>query len=134
MIGLAGFCVFSSLGCVTRPAPRPGVLDMRGWDLLGRRQVNFQADHDVIVVTGARGDFSRLLMVVRDNPVEIFDIKITFGNNETWSPATRLIFGEGTMSRIVDLPGARRVIRRIDFFYKSLRTGSERAEVEVWGR
>jgi hypothetical protein len=122
------------MGCLPRLAPSPGALDVRGWDLLGRREVNFRSDRDTMVVTRARGEFSRIMIVVRDGAVELFDVKLTFGNNETWSPSTRLVFGEGTASRAIDLPGARRVIRRIDFFSKSLKPGLDRAVVEVWGR
>jgi hypothetical protein len=65
-------------------------------------------------------------------------VKITFGNGETFSPNTRLLFSAGTMSRVIDLPGSARIIRRIDFFYRStggvIATGANKATVHVYGR
>jgi len=56
-------------------------------------------------------------------------------NRQDWSPATRLIFGQDTPSRIIDVPGADRVIRRVDFYYRSLGVaGGGRAIVELWGK
>jgi len=122
------------VACASRPAPTPGMLDTSGWELLGRRQVNFSADRDVVVVTAARGAFTRLMVVVRDQALEMFDIRVTFRNGDRFSPATRLVFGEDTRSRIIDLPGGRRIVKRIDFAYKSVGAARERALVEIWGK
>jgi len=122
------------IACASRPAPTPGMLDTSGWELLGRRQVNFTVDHDVVVVSAAQGKFNRLMIVVRDHALEMFNIKVTFGSGQDFSPATQLIFGENSRSRIIDLPGQRRIIKRIDFAYRSLGAGFDRADVEVWGR
>jgi hypothetical protein len=66
--------------------------------------------------------------------VEIFNVKVIFENGETWSPSARLVFGENSRSQVIDFPGVKRVIRRIDFWYKSLGVGFDRADIEVWGK
>lgn len=89
------------------------------WEHLGVRPVDFRVDHDA-VLAGRQGAFRAIRLDVEGGNLEMFNIKITFGNGETFSPATRLLFSAGTMSRVIDLPGEARIIRRIDFFYRSL--------------
>jgi hypothetical protein len=117
------------------PALTPGAVD---WDHLGMRQVDFRVDHDAVVAVG-RGTFRSIRIDVEGGDLELFDIKVTFGSGETFSPATRLYFREGTRSRVIDLPGAARIIRRVDFFYRSVFGGGaggagERATVHLYGR
>ena len=98
------------------------------------RAVDFRVDHDVIVAAGD-GAFRAIRIDVEGGDLEMFDVKLSFGNGETFSPATRLYFREGTRSRMIDLPGDARIIRRIDFFYRSAAFGAPgRAIVHVYGR
>jgi hypothetical protein len=111
--------------------------DQAGWDEIGVQQVDFRADHDVIRPTG-RGRFRRIRFVVEGGDIEMFNIRVTLGDGERFSPPTRLHFGEHSRSRDIDLPGAARIIRRIDFFYRSVRVrgrgrGQGRATVRVYG-
>src|SRR2546427_2075541 len=57
---------------------------------------------------------------------ELFEVKITFGDGETFSPATRLYFKENSRSRTIDLPGAARIIRRDR---KSTRLNSSHSQI-----
>ncbi|MBN1939702.1 MAG: hypothetical protein JW843_08950 [Candidatus Aminicenantes bacterium] len=134
ILSLAFLAAAAFASCASNPAPASGVLDTRGWELLGRRQVNFSADHDALTVTAAKGAFSRLMIVVRDRALEMYDLKVVFSNGEIYPPPSRLVFGRDTRSRTIDLPGRKRVIRRIDFAYRSLGSGLDRADVEVWGK
>ena len=107
--------------------------DQAGWDQIGVQQVDFRADHDVIRPAGA-GRFRSIRIVVEGGDIEMFNVRITLGDGETFSPPTRLYFGERSRSRDIDLPGAARIIRRIDFFYRSVRGGGQgRATVHVYG-
>jgi hypothetical protein len=96
-------------------APPPTI----GWEHLGARPVDFRVDHDALLA-GGRGAFRAVRFDVEGGSLELFNVKITFRNGETFSPATRLLFNAGTMSRVIDLPGNARVIRRIDFSYRSV--------------
>ena len=111
--------------------PTPPIVDE--WELLGTRRVSFAAERDAIAVGAREGRFNALKIEVVDGDLEMFDIRITFGDGSTWSPNTRLTFLQGSRSRTIDLPGAARIIRRVDFTYRSrLRRG--RATVHVFGR
>lgn len=125
-----GRAVVQLFGRRARPAVRPGGM----WDEIGTQDVDFHADHDVIRA-GREGRFRSVRIVVEGGDVEMYDVKFTFGDGETFSPATRLVFRGGSRSREIDLPGSARVIRRIDFFYRTLlRGGRGRATVHVYGR
>lgn len=106
---------------------------MTGWSRLGERWVQHGADHDTIVVTAAAGTFHQIALRVEHSALELFDVTITFGDGQTFSPVTRLVFAEDTVSRTIDLPGDARVIRRVDFHYANLPAGG-RAQLELWAR
>ena len=121
----------------TASAPNPTSNPLPGpatdWDHIGMRPVDFQVDHDVIVSAGD-GAFRAIRFEVEGGDLEMFDIKLTFGNGETFSPGTRVYFREGSRTRDIDLPGDARIIRRIDFFYRSAPFGGQgRATVHVYG-
>lgn len=106
---------------------------MTDWNRLGERMVTGGSDHDTIAVGAVEGTFTRLMLRVEHSALELFDITVTFGDGTTWSPGTRLIFAEDTVSRVIDLPGGARVIRRVDFHYSNL-PGGGRAQLELWAR
>ncbi len=103
------------------------------WELLGSRQVNFAVDRDVIPVTAREGVFRAIKLEVEDGNLEMYDIKVVFGNGEVFSPETRLVFRENSRSRTIDLPGNRRVITRVEFFYRS-RARRGKATVRLYGK
>ena len=104
------------------------------WELLGQRQVDFRNDHDQIDVGRSEGRFKQLEVRVKNAPIEIHDMVVTFANDETFKPKLRHKFTEGSGSRIIDLPGERRTIKRIDFNYKSINRREGKGTVEVRGR
>ena len=101
---------------------------------MGAREVNFRADHDVLEVPGRRA-YRSLMFQVDGGDLEMFNVKVTFVNGQSFSPDTRFHFDSNTRSRTLDLPGELRDIRRIDFFYHSVRGGGDgRATIRVFGR
>ncbi|HEU0034670.1 MAG TPA: hypothetical protein VFQ53_28795 [Kofleriaceae bacterium] len=130
---LALFAAFALSACVVRAAPPPaGPVAYGGWARLGERWVHGRADRDVIHVGRADGRFTRLQVVVEHSALEMYDMTIVFGDGSAYSPPLRMVFGQGTTSRVIDLPGGARVIRRVEFRYGNL-PGGGRAQVELWG-
>jgi hypothetical protein len=119
------------------PVPAPAAEPrgrFEGWTHLGQRQVSFPAERDVIPAVG-EGRFHRVMLVVDDADLELFNVRIVFGNGGVYSPETRLDFRENSRSRMIDLPGDARAIRRIEFRYKSVAGGGDgRAEVHVYAQ
>jgi hypothetical protein len=106
----------------------------QGWEMLGRQDVNFKNDHDRIDVGRKEGKFKQLEIRVEGAPVEINKMVVTFGNDETFSPELRHRFDEKSRSRVIDLPGDRRTIKRIDFNYRSVNRREGKATVAIYAR
>ena len=104
------------------------------WERLGQREVDFRNDRDRIDVGRSEGRFRQLQIRVKNAPIEISDMVITFGNDQTFKPNLRHRFNEGSGTRTIDLPGERRSIKRIDFNYKSINRREGKGTVEVLGR
>lgn len=135
--------------CVVRTGPGPGPAPRRNselhdnrrdaaydanspWDKLGQRWINGRVDRDSIHVGRRDGAYRAIKLVVEHSAVELYDVTIVFENGEVYSPNLRYVFGQGTTSRTIDLPGARRLIRRVQFSAGNL-PGGGRAQIEVWG-
>jgi hypothetical protein len=105
-----------------------------GWERLGRREVDFKADHDRIDVGRHEGKFRQIEIRVQGAPVEIRRMVVTFANDEKFDLKIRRRFDESMRSHMIDLPGDRRVIKRIDFDYVSPNRRDRKAIVEVYAR
>jgi len=112
--------------------PEPAPRGAGRWELLGQRMVNHRGDHDVIAA-GLQGVFRAIRIDVERADLEMWDIKVHFGNGEVFSPPLRHHFRDGSWSRVIDLPGNTRVITKIGFLYRTAHRGEGRAKVEAWG-
>lgn len=104
------------------------------WELLGQRQVKVRAEKDTIVVTAKEGLFSKLKMKVLRRGITIADMKVHFGNGQVQDVALRKEILAGQETRVIDLPGDGRVIKKIDLVYKTKRGSKGRAMVQVYGK
>jgi hypothetical protein len=111
-----------------------GAADSGKWEVLGRREVDFKNDRDQIDVGRSEGRFKQLQLRVKNAPIEISDMVVTFQNDETFRPKVRHRFEEGSGVKNIDLPGDRRAMKRIDFRYKSINRREGKGTVEVLGR
>ncbi len=110
----------------------PAFVAAQEWERLGSREVNFGLDHDVISCAG-EGAFTAIKLEVQGGNVEMYNIKLAFGDNQRFSPDTRIQFEEGSWSRTIDLPGIARSIRTVEFWYRSRLTNG-RATVTLFGK
>ncbi|HEY5945365.1 MAG TPA: hypothetical protein VIV40_07735 [Kofleriaceae bacterium] len=118
-----------------RPAPpplTPVTWENKGWTLLGKKTVDGWRDRDRLNVYIAK-PFSEVMFVVTGSDVQLSNITITLGNGEKFEMPTSVTFKEGTRTAPVDIPGALRKIRSVEFAYANL-PGGGRASVEVWAR
>ena len=128
-----------ALGCGHRPeerraAPREYRADYRGdWNKLGERWVDGTRDRDVIPVGGRDGAYRRIMIVVENSALEMHDVVVRFEDGSAFSPPTRHVFAANTRSHVIDLPGARRDIRSVEFRYGNL-PGGGRAQAELWAQ
>jgi hypothetical protein len=112
----------------------PGAAAER-WQRLGSAVVNDRLDHDSIAVTASRGDFSAIKLKVERAPVHFLSVKIHFANGESQDVEVRSVIPAGGETRTIDVVGADRVIRRVEFWYEAqtVRRG-KRATVRLFAR
>jgi hypothetical protein len=122
-----------------RPDPRPmapaASFDATGWTLLGEQWVNGRRDKDTIKVGKYADKFDQLTLVVTDSDLELKDLTVKFGDGakDKWSPHIKHVFKEGQRSRVIDLPGQDRIIKKIDLSYANI-AGGGRAKVAVYAK
>lgn len=136
VLALATAAVASS-GCVVTVQESSnrgdGRLRNEGWEKLGQRMVNGKADRDRIVVGRSEGRFRRVVIVVENSSLEMYDMDIEFTDGSRYSPKLRHKFAKNSRSQVIDLPGGARTIRSVTFKYGNLRGGGA-ARIELWGR
>jgi len=109
--------------------------DKRGdWQKLGMRVVNMKADHDVIPVTAFKGAFTKLKFKVKGAPIHVRNVRVIFGNGEDMNIKVGRKILAGTESRVFDLPGNKRIIKKINLNYKTVPTFKGKAVVVAWGK
>ncbi len=116
-----------------KPAPAPAAKQGK-WELLGETKADMQRDRDRIAVGRKEGRFRELRITVLDAPLEMIEMTVTFGNDKQFKPDVRHRFAENSRSRVIDLPGEERVIKRVDFVYKTAERGGGKATVQLHGR
>jgi len=104
------------------------------WELLGSRTVDFRLDRDVIPITWREGAFNAIRIVVKDGSLNMHRCVIHFENGDTQEVALRHQFRRGSASRLIDLPGNKRLIEKIVFWYDTKNISGEKATVLVYGR
>ena len=120
----------STLNCSTtqRPAPRAD------WRFIADKWVNYGLDRDVILFGDLKDDFRQLKIRVTDAPLKIYDMKIHFDNGDVQDVALKLLFRQGDESRVIDLNGGLRHLRKIEFWYETKGVRKGKARVAVWGK
>lgn len=104
------------------------------WEKLGERKVNYGLDRDEILVTAAEGRFTALKFLVQKGGINLHKVAIHYGNGEVQEIETRNDIPAGGESRVINLPGNRRVIRKVVFWYDTKNYANQKASVELWGR
>lgn len=104
------------------------------WDLLGIRKVNYGLDRDEIVVTLTEGLFSAVKLKVKHGGVNMHRMAIHYKNGDVQEVALKNNFKAGSSSRIIDLQGGKRVIRKVVFWYDTKNVSSRKATLQLWGR
>lgn len=129
--------MYATLVAGSGSAASPGVaprLAQGDWVLLGQRTVTDRADHDVIGVTAARGDFRSIKLTVQRASVDFHRVVVHFGNGTRQDVELRNTIPAGGESRAIDLAGADRVINRVEFWYDANTFRGRRAVVRLFGR
>ncbi|MBK9191835.1 MAG: hypothetical protein IPM77_10150 [Crocinitomicaceae bacterium] len=106
----------------------------QAWERLGSRTVTMTADHDEIVVTANEGIFTAIQLRIAKAPIHLLNINIIFGNGDNENVVFDQTFEAGSQTRVIDLAGNKRIIRKVNLNYRSAPTQKGRAIVSLWGK
>jgi hypothetical protein len=104
------------------------------WETLGRREVDFRSDRDRIEVGRSEGRFRELRVAVKGAPLAMENMVVTFADGTTFRPNALHRFDEKTSSHVINLPGDRRTVRRVEFVYRSTTRREGKATVFLYAR
>lgn len=104
------------------------------WELLGVRKIDHRLDRDEIIVTRAEGVFSALKLKIKRSPINMNKMVVHFGNGDVQEIEMRNSFAAGSESRLIDLPGNRRTIQKVVFWYDTKNLAIGKGLIELWGR
>jgi hypothetical protein len=114
----------------SRPAPGPA----GSWRLIGQTHARHTADHDSIIVHGPYDNFRRIKFRVRDAPLKLVRMVVTYDNGAPDQIPTRYNIPQGGESRVIDLRGAgKRSLRRVDYWYDTRGWTRGTADVTLYG-
>jgi hypothetical protein len=102
------------------------------WTLLGERHIDGRADNDKIDIGRDNGTFRAIQFQVADGTVMFDRIRVKYLNGEAENIAVRSEIPSGGKTRVIDLPGKRRVIESVSMWY-SKRNWRTRPTVRVYG-
>ena len=123
-----------SFGVFTEPSYSVKKKQTFNWEKLGSRKVNMGADHDEILVTAFEGFFTKIKFKVLDAPILLRSMKIIFGNGEYRRVKVNKKFTAGMESRVIDLPGNKRIIRKVMINYACVAKHKGSATFVLWGK
>lgn len=103
------------------------------WEYLGEAHVDGVADHDRIRVTGARGVYRGIQIRVEHAPIDFDRVVVHFGDGEATPIGLRYKLRPGESSRVIDLPGNRRIIESVEFWYHRARRSVAKPKVSLYG-
>lgn len=106
----------------------------QAWEKLGARTVTMTADHDEILVTAQEGVFTAIKLKILKAPIHITNINVIFGNGDNENIVLNQNYPAGSETRVIDLVGNKRIIRKVNLNYHSKPTQKGRAIVTLWGR
>lgn len=104
------------------------------WIHLGSKKVNWGIEKDVIEVGKHEGSFSKLKIKVRGGDVNMRKMMVTYGNGNTENIPLKFHFKKGAESRVIDLKGEKRKIKRITFWYDTKNRSKKKATVHLAGK
>ena len=105
------------------------------WTYLGEAHVDGAVDHDRIVVTAAKGEYRAIRLRVENGPILFDRVVVHFGNGSSDPISIRHKIPAGGETRVIDLPGDRRIIESVEFWYERGNWANpRRPKVSLFGR
>ena len=104
------------------------------WCSLGKVTAGRDKDRDTIEIKGSNDEFRALKFMVKDSPINIHRMVVTYDNGAREEINTRNEIAEGGESRNIDLRGSgKRSLKKVEFWYDSAGLLNGKAEVKLFG-
>ena len=104
------------------------------WEYLGEANVDGRVDHDTIKVGSSTGLYRAIQLKVQAGPIEFFKVIVHYGNGQSEPLEIRENIPAGGKTRVIDLPGERRVIQSVEFYYAKANKASARPKVRLFAK
>ncbi|MEM1218118.1 MAG: hypothetical protein AAGH79_04370 [Bacteroidota bacterium] len=132
------FAILAISGLLLSSATLPEITDLEfppnKWERLGQKKVSHKLDRDEIFITAREGRFTKLKFVVRNSALNMHRCVVHFANGDKQEVNVRHQFKQGSDSRVIDLKGNKRVIKKVVFWYDSKNIATGKATLVLWGR
>jgi len=103
------------------------------WEYLGESNVDGRMDHDMIRVGRHEGTFRALQIRVERAAVDFQRVIVHYAGGSGGPIELRHRIPAGGQSRVIDLPGDRRMITGVEFFYSKGSWGRRTPRVRLYG-
>ncbi|HYV94128.1 MAG TPA: hypothetical protein VE978_20290 [Chitinophagales bacterium] len=108
--------------------------DQPGWHKIAQTTADLKKDRDEVIVVG-KDHYQAIRLKVTDVPVEILNFVVYYENDTKQDISVRSVIKAGEDTRVIDLDGKDRAIKKIVLMYKSVPNAAhDKAVIEIWGR
>jgi len=104
------------------------------WERLGNRVVNYGLDKDDIFVGAHEGAFTKIKVEVSGGALNMHRMIVHYMNGSKQEISLKHNFNKKSSSRVIDLKGNKRLIKKITFVYDTKNLARAKAKVHVFGR
>lgn len=108
--------------------------EIREWVRLGTKIVDHKLDRDVLQVGVEDGRFKKLKLKVTGGSLNMRKMVVHYGNGTKDDINLRFNFNNRSSSRVIDLEGNKRIIKKIVFIYDTKNRSKRKAKLHVFGR
>ncbi len=123
------------LALITIAGPATARSNANRWTSLGELHVKDRVDRDTLRLKSAKGTFDSIRLKVKGHAVQFHSLTIHFENGTEQEVALRSVIRAGKFSRVIDLTGGQRQLKKIVFVYDAqTRRRGKGAKIKVYGR
>ena len=108
--------------------------EKKGWKVLGQTTVSEGVDRTQIMINAKKGTFRQIKLQVKKASVEIERLILHFEKDEKQVVWLKHDFKEGSWSKVVNVKGGKRAIKKVVFWFSQSDLGDEKPVVYLWGR
>ena len=87
------------------------------WQYLGDSHVDGSQDHDSIKVGRSAGTYRAIQLRISGGAINFERVIVRYGNGSQEEIPIRTRIPDGGQTRVIDLPGERRIIQSLDLWY-----------------